>query len=171
MSLRRSFGFTLVELMVTIAVVAILAAIAFPSFQTTLRTNRVAAANNEILGLVNLARSEAIRSGRGGGVCGSATGAECDGQWALGLLAFSDPDGEGTLGEAGAALRFVAVNPDMQITGPEEEIAFDGRGRRRASSDQIVALRPETCTEDMEQQRELVINASGQLRSIKETCS
>ncbi|NIJ69564.1 GspH/FimT family pseudopilin [Xanthomonas sp. 60] len=171
MSLRRPAGFTLVELMVTVAVVAILAAIAFPSFQTTLRSNRVATANNEILGLVNLARSEAIRSGRGGGVCGSTNGGACDGAWGQGLLAFTDPEGEGTLGDAGTALRFMAVNPDTQITGPDEEIAFDGRGRRRASADQVISLRPRTCTENMAQQRELVINASGQLRSSKAECS
>ena len=33
-------GFTLIELMVAIAIVAILAAIAFPSFQYTIRSNR-----------------------------------------------------------------------------------------------------------------------------------
>ena len=50
MSLRLSKGFTLVELMVTIAVVAILATIAFPSFQSTLRSNRIATAGNEMTG-------------------------------------------------------------------------------------------------------------------------
>ena len=97
MSLRRQNGFTLVELMVTVAVLAIVAAIAFPSFQGTLRSNRVASANNEVLGLLSLARSEAIRSNRGGGVCGSSDGASCDGSWSAGMLAFTDTDGDGTM--------------------------------------------------------------------------
>jgi len=171
MSLRLSKGFTMIELMVTIAVVAILAAIAFPSFQQTLRSSRVSAANNEVIGLVNLARSEAIRSGVGGGVCGSAAGDSCDGEWGLGMLAFSDPDGDGALGTDGTVLRFVAVNGALEVTGPEEEIAFDGRGRRRASGNQTIGVRPETCNENSLQQRELVVNASGQLRSTKEACS
>ena len=171
MSLRWSKGFTLLELMVTIAIVAILAAIAFPSFQTTIRSNRVSSANNEVIGLVNLARSEAIRSGRGGGVCGSSDGSDCDGDWAEGMLAFSDPEGSGKFGSGGTALRFVTVNEALQLTGPEEEIAFDGRGRRRAARDQAVGIRPITCTDDALQQRTMVVNASGQVRSTREVCS
>lgn len=43
-------GFTLIELMVTIAVAAVLLGIAVPSFQDMLERNRVAAQTNEVLG-------------------------------------------------------------------------------------------------------------------------
>lgn len=170
MHMRFSKGFTLIELMVTIAVVAILATIAFPSFQTTIRNNRVATTNNEIVGMVNLARSEAIRSGQGAVVCGSSTGASCDGSWAQGIAAVSDPDGDGDASD-GTVLRFTDFKNSMTVTGPAEVVAFDGRGRRRDSADQELKIRPVTCTAEMQQQRALVVNASGQLRSTKEICS
>lgn len=54
-------GITLIELMVTLAVLAILITIAAPSFQTLIKSNQVAGANNEIIAMMHLARSEAIR--------------------------------------------------------------------------------------------------------------
>ncbi len=74
MSLRRADGFTLVELMVTVAMLAILSAIAFPSFQSTLRSNRVATATNEMIAAIALARSEAVRNNRGSSICASSDG-------------------------------------------------------------------------------------------------
>ncbi|KAA3597687.1 GspH/FimT family pseudopilin [Stenotrophomonas maltophilia] len=170
MSLRREIGFTLIELMVTIAVVAVLAAIAFPSFQSTIRSSRVSSTNNEVLGLLSLARSEAIRSNRGGGVCGSSDGASCDGGWSGGMLAFADANGDGALSAGETVLRFVSGNPKLKITGPATEIAFDGRGRRRASAEQDVRLEPDVCSKGAVHKRTLTVNASGQIRSTKEAC-
>lgn len=56
-----SRGFTLVELMVTIAVLAVMLAIAVPSFQEFTRRNRVVAASNSLVSALALARSEAIK--------------------------------------------------------------------------------------------------------------
>ena len=57
-------GFTLVELMVTIAVVAILATVAVPGFRDLIRNNRVTAQTNEIVSALNFGRTEAIKRGR-----------------------------------------------------------------------------------------------------------
>ncbi len=170
MSLRRIKGFTLLELMVTVAVMAILASIAFPSFQTTIRSSRVAAAHNELLGLMNLARSEAIRSGRGGGVCASADGATCSGSWSDGALAYADANGNGSKGSGETVLRFVTASGRVVVTGPADGIAFDGRGRRRASANQELTMKPATCSANVEQKRLMTVNASGQVRSVKGIC-
>ncbi len=170
MSSCRAKGFTLLELMITVSVVAILAALAYPSFQGTLRSNRVTAVHNEVIALVNLARSEAIRGGRGGGVCGSSDGASCDGAWGNGLLAFADTDADGEMGGEDTVLRYAAGNPQLQVAGPDAPMVFDGRGRRRAGADQVMRLRPTQCEAGAEQQRALTLNATGQLRSARETC-
>lgn len=71
---HRSDGFTLVELMVTLAVAAILLGIAVPSFRDMLERNRIAAQSNELLGGLQTARSEAIRKNATHRFCSSSTG-------------------------------------------------------------------------------------------------
>lgn len=58
---RRMSGFTLVELMVTIAVASVALSIAVPSFNQLIVTNRLAAQANEVVAALNFARSEAIK--------------------------------------------------------------------------------------------------------------
>ncbi len=58
---RNQKGVTLLELLIAIVVIAILVTWAVPNFQETIRSNQVAAQNNELIGLIHLARNEAIR--------------------------------------------------------------------------------------------------------------
>ena len=58
---RQSRGFTLVELMITLAVVVVLTVIAVPSFRNMINSNRLTTAANEMVGALNLARMEAIK--------------------------------------------------------------------------------------------------------------
>jgi type IV fimbrial biogenesis protein FimT len=65
----KTAGFTLIELIITIAIVAIMAAWAIPSFQTFIRDQRLITQSNDVISDVNLARSEAIRRGANITVC------------------------------------------------------------------------------------------------------
>ena len=69
MSQRRAYGFTLIELMVTITLSAILLTIAVPSFQTAINSNRLTSAASEMAASLQVARIEAIRYGRRTVVC------------------------------------------------------------------------------------------------------
>lgn len=72
MNRAHNKGFTLIEMMVTVAIMAIVATIAAPSFVDMIRNNRVTTAANDVLSAMQLARSEAIRQRRPITVCAGA---------------------------------------------------------------------------------------------------
>lgn len=59
--MKRSVGFTLVEMMITVAILAILAAIAIPSFSTFIRSAQIRTAAESMQAGLNLARAESLR--------------------------------------------------------------------------------------------------------------
>lgn len=74
----RSRGFTLLELMVTITIVAVLLAIGVPSLHGTIQRNRVSSASNDLLASVAYARTTAIDRGQLVSMCPSAdNGTSC----------------------------------------------------------------------------------------------
>ena len=68
----RNSGFTLAELMLTIAVAGVLAAIAIPNMRDFIRNNRLAAGSNDVLRSLQVARSEAIKRQQVVTVCASS---------------------------------------------------------------------------------------------------
>jgi type IV fimbrial biogenesis protein FimT len=63
--------------MTTIAVMAVLMAIAVPSFTSLINSNRLTSQGNEIVAALQYARSEAIRSNRKATLCPSSDGSSC----------------------------------------------------------------------------------------------
>lgn len=98
--MRKNAGFTLIELIVTLAVAGILASLAVPSFKTTIQNNRLVTQSNDLLGAMLYARSQAI-SGVANGttnppryvtVCASSDGATCSStNWANGWIVSGYP--------------------------------------------------------------------------------
>lgn len=85
-------GFTLVELVVTIALLAILTTLAIPSFSEVLRQWRRDSATRALLISLQIARSEAIKSSRRMVVCPSTNGTSCAAstEWRNGWIVFVD---------------------------------------------------------------------------------
>lgn len=60
---RKCSGFSLIEVMVSVAVLGILASLAAPSFSESINRYRIASVRDDLIGSIQLARSEAIRRG------------------------------------------------------------------------------------------------------------
>jgi len=91
-------GFTLVELMVAIVVVAILLGIAIPSFTEMTLSSRLRSYANDLVASANLARAEAIKRNAVVALCVSTDGTSCAvGSWEQGWLVFHDADKSGAL--------------------------------------------------------------------------
>jgi type IV fimbrial biogenesis protein FimT len=81
-------GFTLIELMITVSLVAILLSVAIPSFREVIQNNRAASQANALLAAFNLARAEAVKRGEQVRVCPSSDQATCSGgsDWTVGWI-------------------------------------------------------------------------------------
>jgi type IV fimbrial biogenesis protein FimT len=97
--LRRSAGFTLVELLTVITVIAIMFALGLPSYRYVTNANRISGEVNALLGDMQYARSEAIKEGQTVTVCSSSNATTCSNttSWRDGWIVFSDPNGNGAV--------------------------------------------------------------------------
>jgi len=89
---RPASGFTLIEIVVTLAVVAIVSLVAFSSLRPLLAENRIVVRVNMLSGLLQMARSEAIRCNTDVVICHSRDGHFCDREddWSENWLVFVD---------------------------------------------------------------------------------
>lgn len=96
-SKNKSAGFTLIELIVTVSMVAILMSIAVPSFKKMIDDNRLSTGTNELVSALILARSEALKRSQNVTVCASTDQTTCSGKdFAAGWLVFVDCGTAGT---------------------------------------------------------------------------
>jgi type IV fimbrial biogenesis protein FimT len=97
---RQARGFTLVELMVTLLVLAILLGLAVPSFRDASLSSRLTGYANDLVAGVQIARSEAIKRNATVTLCASEDGATCaeDVGWEVGWIILAPrPSAIGTL--------------------------------------------------------------------------
>lgn len=85
-------GFTLIEIMVALAILAIMTMIALPSFQQSMTTNRLLSETNAASGVIDYARSEAARRNSYVSICPSLDGQHCNStDISNGAVVYSDP--------------------------------------------------------------------------------
>jgi type IV fimbrial biogenesis protein FimT len=97
---RESLGFTIIELMVALALVVIIITIGMPSFTQMVANQRLTSQANDLVGDVLFARSEAASRGARVTLCTSTNGTSCSGtaaDWNRGRIVFVDLDADGTL--------------------------------------------------------------------------
>ena len=140
----KDAGFSLVEQLATIGVVAVLTAAAVPSFSTLIDNNRLTSETHTMRAALANARSEAQAQRAPVTMCRSADGTTCStGNWGEGFLAFVDLDRDGVL-ETGDGEQ-VIVNRrkpnnvvNIQYSRGDDIVRFDSRGNTIGSSGTFV---------------------------------
>jgi type IV fimbrial biogenesis protein FimT len=81
--MKNQRGFTLIELMITLAVMAILITAALPSFNEFIKNNRLTTQANDFIATMNLARSEAIKRGANINISSTSGDGNWGGGWSI----------------------------------------------------------------------------------------
>ncbi len=166
----RMRGFTLIEMLMTMAIAAILLTIGIPSFRYVTNSNRIAGELNGLLGDLQFARAEAIKEGRTVTVCVSSDGANCANSttWQSGWIVFSDPANLGGGGAGGETiLRVQAPFSGSDTFNASNDVSFvtfnrEGYATGMANGT-LIELHDSTNTSAWT--RCLLINLSGQTTS------
>ena len=151
----KQHGFTLIELMVTVSILAVIAMIAAPSFTPLIERWRVRGAAEELQSTIYYARSEAIK--RGGGITISAI----DDDWANGWEVHGiDADGDDELLQTSGASTSLAISEESDAT----ELALDRWGTIAPVADFL--LTPANKDENAASATRVCISGSGLIRHL-----
>ncbi len=106
---HRQQGFTLIELVITLAIVAILVGVVAPSFSSFMQQSRLSSQMNNLVASIHMARAEAATRRMIVTMCASSDGATCNTQnWEAGWIIFTDDtnNGNGILDGADELVRY-----------------------------------------------------------------
>jgi type IV fimbrial biogenesis protein FimT len=130
----RSRGLTLVELLVALAICALLLALAAPGFGRRRAATAVRTASSQTMAALHLARRMALARGQSVTACPSADGERCAFGGAHWLLFANDPGGaDNRLEAADQLLRRWSLPPGVSVSGTRGYAAFQPRAGAAAT--------------------------------------
>lgn len=147
-------GITLFELMITLALVAILASLALPAFEPLIKRNQVQVLTLQLTRSLAYARSQAITQHAPISLCGSSNGSDCSASWQSGWRIYQ-PNNQQTL----RFVRLESTQLQLQWRGFRPQIHYLADGTTPTSNGRLLL-----CAQDQLQQL-LILNRQGRLRT------
>lgn len=135
--MKKHSGFTLLELLVTLAIVGIVTALAAPSMSTFIKNDRLVTQINALVGHLALARSEAVLRTQQVILCVSDNSTSCSGtNWNEGWIVFIDADNDNgfTVGETIVRAQPALEGGNLLNSSIGSSVIYDSRGFAAAGS-------------------------------------
>ena len=185
--IRRNSGFTLVELIVTLAIASILFGFAAPNFQEMILNNRIRSDTDELASILILARSEAVKRKTNVRICRRNTSQTClanNWKWSNGFLMWVDLDDDGTFDGGDELLKDIQPSPNISIYAKKGnvdigEVAYTPRGTSFGYNTSGTADQSSSTTIDFricdaarqnETGREIDIGRTGRTKTTMKSC-
>jgi type IV fimbrial biogenesis protein FimT len=179
----RNSGFTLVELIVTLAIMSIILGFAAPSFRNLILNSRIRSDTSEIVGALYLARSEAVKQKIPIGICAKKAGVEeCTGttQWTNGWLIWEnseDPTNSGYNPATERLLRvYSAYNSGVVVTTSNnnnnalDSLRYLPNGTSSDTNNPVFIVCDNTTVRNGETGRTIRISATGRVQVQNRQC-
>ncbi|MBX2858619.1 MAG: GspH/FimT family pseudopilin [Cellvibrionaceae bacterium] len=161
---ENSLGFTLMELLVTVAIVGILTSMAAPSFSTFVQDRKHKASLNDFRNALAYTRSEAVKRGLPTVICASSNGSNCNGStWSDGWLVFVDENGNDNKDSAEEQLQLGAgLDSGYSLIGTAD---VDTKIRYQPDGDSVTTGAITLCDpRGVSEAKALIITPSGRAR-------
>lgn len=169
--MQKEYGFTIIELMITLLIAAILLGLGVPAMQSFEQNNRITSQANSLISAIQVTRSEAIRSGSRTTICSSADGLSCSSSnnWTTGWIVFSDGSTIGTKDGTDTIIQaWSALSGDSTLSTSVSNIQYLGTGYRSTTSTISFILTRPYCSGD--QIRTITVNPQGRPYTKTYTC-
>lgn len=142
-------GFTLLELMVTISIMAIIAGVAVPSYQNLIENNLMRTASHAFYDSLVLARSEAVKNNLPVAVCKSANSSSCatSGYWDGGWLVYIDADADGVFDSSESVLQSHSALSQLTLRATDadlDQVVYQADGTQRIAANFNVCIDDDT---------------------------
>jgi len=107
--MRHAHGFTLIECLTAMAVLAIICSIAVPSYSALLKSIEARSTIFTLQQLIHASRNDALNSHKALTICGSGDSLHCDGNWTIGVLIMEDANRNGIVEGNDRILKFIEL--------------------------------------------------------------